>query len=86
MNKKGEVNNTFSISKLDANTIGTIRICIVTKNYDPFDKWLPYIHWNGLYFETYPMRTSFECPCDNFEKMKKTLIEKGYIEKLTNKH
>lgn len=55
-------------------------VCIKTTEYDPLKKWLPYIDWDGTYMESYPMQTSFICPCNKIDYMKEILIDNYFIE------
>ncbi|WP_461373748.1 hypothetical protein [Candidatus Aquicultor sp.] len=80
--KRAEVKNTFIINgSPDNNSKEMVNIFITTKDYNPFEAWLPYISWNQKYLESSPMRTNFYCHRDKIEHMKKTLIEKDYVER-----
>lgn len=39
---------------------------------------MPYIQWDEIYEKTIPMRTSFYCPINKIDDMKKVMIENGY--------
>jgi hypothetical protein len=54
---------------------------IVTPNYDKFDKMMPYIIFDGMFMESFPMQTSFTAPKDRLNDAKATLEQNGYVQR-----
>jgi hypothetical protein len=53
---------------------------IVCDDYDPFDKWMPFIDFSGEFEESMPMGTSFTFPADKKDEVIKTLKSHGYAQ------
>jgi hypothetical protein len=50
---KGEPASTFHIVE---SKNGRTKISVRTPNYDPFDKWLKYSDFDGMFLESFPMQ------------------------------
>lgn len=86
MNEINEIDNFIKNIKLQKNSFRIQldnkynNVFITTKKHDNYKKWMNYIIWNGKIKECSPMRTSFYCPIDKLNDMKKVMIEHDYEE------
>ena len=55
-----------------------VRVSIRTCDYDPFRTWMPFITWDGAFFESSPMQVRFTAPTSRKDDVIKILKAHGY--------